>query len=402
MRILIHDYAGHPFQVQLSRQLAKRGHEILHAFCGSIQTPQGSFTRREDDSETLSFECIDLGSEIPKTGYVRRLRMEAAYGHKLVAVCDRFQPDVVLSGNTPSIPQNRLARYCKRQGIRHVFWVQDIYGVAAYKLLRKRVPVLGHLVGKYFMALDRNSARLSDSLVVITEDFIPVFRQWGVDEDRIHEVHNWAVLEELPVRPRDNSWAQEQGLTTGPRFIYTGTLAMKHNPALLLELAKTLQDRGEGELWVISEGIGVEWLRKEADAGSIRTLRCAGFQPFERMADVLGSADVLVAILEAEAGVFSVPSKVLSYLCAGRALLAAMPLENLAAQTIVKQGAGKVVAPDDYAGFCAAATELMDSQQLREDSGRAARQYAELNFDIDRISDQFEAAMGGIDQSTKP
>jgi len=31
MRLLIHDYAGHPFQVQLSRELARRGHSVTHA-----------------------------------------------------------------------------------------------------------------------------------------------------------------------------------------------------------------------------------------------------------------------------------------------------------------------------------------------------------------------------------
>ncbi len=28
MKILVHDYAGHPFQVQLSRALAQRGHQV--------------------------------------------------------------------------------------------------------------------------------------------------------------------------------------------------------------------------------------------------------------------------------------------------------------------------------------------------------------------------------------
>ena len=58
------------------------------------------------------------------------------------------------------------------------------------------------------------------------------------------------------------------------------------------------------------------------------SLRCLGFQPFEVLPDVLGSADVLVAILEPDAGVFSVPSKVLSYFCAGRPVLLAVPVKT--------------------------------------------------------------------------
>jgi glycosyltransferase involved in cell wall biosynthesis len=200
----------------------------------------------------------------------------------------------------------------------------------------------------------------------------------------------------MPMRPRENSWAHQHDLGAGVRFIYSGTLAMKHNPALLLELARTLDVDSSGELIVVSEGAGVEWLAEEAARQEIGSLRCLGFQPFEALPDVQGSADVLVAILEADAGVFSVPSKVLSYLCAGRPVLLAVPKENLAAKIVVECGAGLVVEPTDLEGFCAAAKRLIQSPQLREELGRAARHYAEANFDIRRIGDRFEAILKGV------
>jgi hypothetical protein len=64
------------------------------------------------------------------------------------------------------------------------------------------------------------------------------------------------------------------------------------------------------------------------------------YQPYGQLAEVLATADVLVALLESSAGIFSVPSKVLAYLCAARPLLASMPKENLAARTIERAGAG--------------------------------------------------------------
>ena len=349
--------------------------------------------KQPEDAPGFDVEVIDLGKEIPKNGFVRRLQMEVEYGKRLLDVVKRFQPEVVLSGNTPSIPQWKLVRYCKKHGIRHVFWVQDIYGVAAYRLLKRRIPVVGHLVGQYFMWLDRKSARNSDALVVITDDFVPVFQGWGVDRKKIHVIHNWAVLEELDVQPRENSWSTQFSLGPGSRFIYTGTLAMKHNPALLLALAKMLDERGDGELVVVSQGSGVEWLKSEAQSAGVKSLRCMGFQPFEVMAEVLGSADVLVAVLEPDAGVFSVPSKVLSYMCAGRAILAAMPGDNLAAQLIVERKAGTVVEPDNLEGFCEAASRLISQPELCQSSGKAARAYAEQTFDIQRIASQFKKAL---------
>jgi glycosyltransferase involved in cell wall biosynthesis len=393
MRIVVHDYVGHPFQVQLSRELAGRGHDVLHLYCSSFVTPHGDLARRDDDAAGFDCRGISLSQTIPKTNFVRRYRLEAEYARGLVDACRTFQPEVVLSANTPSIVQYRLARWCRRHNTRLVSWIQDIYGLAAYRLLSRKLPGVGHVVGRYFIALDKASARLSDAIVVITADFRDVLTQWGVDASRIHVIHNWAPLEDMPLRPRDNAWSRLQKLGDGVRFIYSGTLAMKHNPALLLELARMLDRDGSGELVVVSEGGGVEWLSQQAANEGLHTLRCLGFQPFEALPDVLGSADVLVAILEPDAGVFSVPSKVLSYLCASRPLLLAVPGENLAAKIVLECGAGLVVEPSNIDGFCAAAQQLIDSPQFREEYGHAARLYAETHFDIQHIGDQFEAIL---------
>ena len=40
MRIVVHDYAGHPFQVQLARALAAAGHEVLHLHAAESKRPK--------------------------------------------------------------------------------------------------------------------------------------------------------------------------------------------------------------------------------------------------------------------------------------------------------------------------------------------------------------------------
>ena len=37
MRIVLHDYPGHAFPVQLSRALAARGHQVLHIWFSAFQ-----------------------------------------------------------------------------------------------------------------------------------------------------------------------------------------------------------------------------------------------------------------------------------------------------------------------------------------------------------------------------
>jgi glycosyltransferase involved in cell wall biosynthesis len=395
VRIIVHDYAGHPFEVQLSRELASRGHTVLHLYCASTHTPRGALTRQANDPAGFDVRAIALDQMIPKRNFIRRYIAEAEFAGKLKAECRSFAPDVILSANTPSLAQYRLAKWCQSRGVRFVSWIQDVYGVAAYRLLSRKLPGIGHAVGKYFIALDKSTARLSQAIVVITEDFRDIFVDWGIETGRIHVIHNWAPLEDMPQRPRENSWARQHGLRACVRFIYSGTLSMKTDPALLLELARLLDRDSSGELTVVSEGQNVDWLAAEAQRQRITSLRCLGFQPFEVLPDVLGSADVLVAILEAEAGVFAVPSKVLSYFCAGRPVLLSVPNENLAAKIVVEAKAGLVAEPADIEGFCAAAKRLIDSPQLRDECAQAGRRYAETHFDIRRIGDRFERILTG-------
>lgn len=60
MRIAIHDYAGHPFQLQLSRELARRGHVIRHFYFGGDAGPKGATTRSDTDPDTFSIEPIQI------------------------------------------------------------------------------------------------------------------------------------------------------------------------------------------------------------------------------------------------------------------------------------------------------------------------------------------------------
>jgi glycosyltransferase involved in cell wall biosynthesis len=393
MRILVHDYPGHAFPVQLSRGLAERGHDVCHLYSASIEAPRGKLQRLPRDPKTFSIEVIRLQESIQKYNFVQRFRCEREYARRLVANTRRLRPDVVLSGQTPSVAQHALSQACRRDGIRLVTWVQDLYGVAAHRILRRKVPGIGSLVGHYFIGLDRRSLLASHQVVLISEDFQPQLRTWGVPLERTHVIHNWAPLEDLPQRPRENDWSRDNSLPSKLRFVYSGTLSIRHNPELLVALAESFQDRTDAELIVVSQGSGMDWLRDQLQRRQLDRVRLFPFQPFETMADVLGSADVLVAILEPEAGVYCVPSKILSYFCAGRPLLVGIPRENLAARLVDRLAAGLVVPPEEPTAFVQAAQQLAASAELRRRMGDNARGYAEQAFDIERICAEFEALL---------
>ena len=390
MRLFNHDYAGHPFQCDLSRALADRGHTVWHAYSDSNPSPRGVLEKKAGDADALEFLPLRLDKPFQKQSYWRRRRQELEYAQLLIDEIERCRPDVVLSGNTPTEAQRLLLRACHASGRRFVTWVQDIYGLAVHRLLRKRMSLVGDLIGRWYIHLDRTVLRHSDAVVIVSDDFLPFVESSGARMDRVRTIENWASLENVPLLPKENAWAREQGVQDKCCLLYSGTLGMKHNPGLLLELAQSFEDNDTVQVVVISEGAGADWLRTKAAEENVKNLTVSGWVPPDMLPLVLAGSDVLLGILDADAGVFSVPSKVLTYLCANRPVVLAVPLENLAARIVDREGAGLVVRPDDAAGFAEAVRTLVDNPAQRVEMGKRGRAYAEKTFDVQRIADRFE------------
>lgn len=401
MRILLNDRPGHPFEVQLSRHLAQRGHTVQHCYGEFFQSPRGNLQKTAVDPDNLAIIGIQLNKPFAKYSFFKRIFQEIKYSQLLVAQIKAFQPDVVLFANTPSEAMSLVYWRLRRSNVRFVFWVQDMYGIAINKILSKRLPGIGRLVGQLYLGLDRYLLRRSAQIVLITEDFRPLLVDWGIDPAKTHVIPNWATLADLPVRPKTNPWAQAHALADKFCFLYSGTLGMKHNPELLLTLALHFQADETVQIVVISEGLGASWLAEKQVALGLANLVLLPYQPFSELANVLGAADVLIAVLEPDAGVFSVPSKVLSYLCAERPLLLAVPPENLAAKIVAQHEAGLVTSPNDTAAFVQAADSLRQDGALRERLGGNGRRYAEAHFNIEKITDQFANILDNIHFASK-
>ena len=167
-------------------------------------------------------------------------------------------------------------------------------------------------------------------------------------------------------------------------------LGRKHNPKLLVDLLEATSATHNAELVVVSEGDGAEDIRQAAAERPDSQITVLPFQSAEDLPLVLGSGDVLVAILEPEASKFSIPSKVLSYMSAGRPILGLMPADNPAAEDILATGG--LVATPDAAGIRSAAgwiDRLVNEPDLIETTGKNARRLADEKFGIEPITDRF-------------
>jgi glycosyltransferase involved in cell wall biosynthesis len=309
MRVNVHDYSGHPFQVQLSRELAARGHEVLHNYAAQYVTGHGRLTCTPDDPATLRIEPVQARSPLVKYSPLGRIRFELDYAAAWQDVLDREPFDVVVSCNVPLFAVAKMRRYFERRGQRWLFWHQDIYSLAiGAEATRKLAAPLAALTRRTVERMEARQVASAHAVVAITDAMTAQYRSWGLDARHATVIPNWAPIDDITPVARDNAWAAENGLPEAPlRLLYAGTLGRKHNPLLLLEMLDGIQARGVDAILVVaSEGDGADELA--AAAGARPDVRIVGYQPAERFSEVLSSADAVVALLEPDAGKFSVPS----------------------------------------------------------------------------------------------
>lgn len=388
MKILVHDYSGHPFQVELSRELATRGHDVVHSYCDAYASGKGHLVA--EPGETLRFRPIAVGQSVAKMRFRRRLLQELRFGLELTGQVRRERPDVVLCSNVPIPMLVVLAAILLVLRRPWVLWHQDVQAVAIRSFAGEKLPRAFVLAAKAIGLGERWCARRAAAVVVITQAFVRVHRDWGT-AGKTTVIPNWAPLDEIVPVERVNDWAVEHHVDQVQTILYSGTLGLKHEPALLPRLARAVIDGGTPvRLVVVNDGPAVPVVEDEAARLDVPLLRLP-FQPYERLSEVLGSGDVLVVLLEQSAGEFSVPSKTLSYLCAGRPVLGLMPAENLASG-LVEEAGGRVLRPEAASLPAAAAwiREVLDDPERAAQIGKASRALAEREFQLTGCADRFE------------
>ncbi|MFE5895551.1 glycosyltransferase family 4 protein [Streptomyces sp. NPDC056462] len=388
MRILVHDYSGHPFQAQLSRELAYRGHDVVHSTCSAYVSGKGNLA--EDTVAGLRFVTIGDRVVLDKGAYVRRLFKETRLGLELARQVRREKPDVAMLANLPIPTLVVAASALKALRIPWVLWHQDITAVALKSFAAAGVSRLMGVAARVFEQGEKWSARRASAIVVIADSFVRVHREWRT-ANKATVIPNWAPLDEILPVARANAWSQEHGLTGVRTVLYSGTIGLKHNPVLLVRLAETLREQGERvRLVVVNDGPAVPVIKEAAAARGV-DLTLLPFQPYERLPEVLGAGDVLVVLLTADAGEFSVPSKTLSYLCAGRPVLGLMPADNLAAKLLRRAGS-PVFAPEESSLSEAAAwvREVLNDPARAQSLGKESRALAEREFALEGCASQFE------------
>ena len=170
------------------------------------------------------------------------------------------------------------------------------------------------------------------------------------------------ILKILNTLKKPSSFLEENFLDKDKfRIIYTGTLALKHNPQIITDIAAKNKNI---EIVIIGTGSGFQRLEKMKHIPS--NIKLLPLQPFEKNESYLNSADALLAILNEEASKFSVPSKILNYLCAGKPIILSAPKDNLSTKIINESKSGKSFEPNNLDGINNFLKILLSDKNLKK------------------------------------
>jgi colanic acid biosynthesis glycosyl transferase WcaI len=229
--------------------------------------------------------------------------------------------------------------------------------------------------------VDTRNCLWSDRITTLGEGMRDQIAERGIAPERIEVIPFWIDTDRIRPLPRDNAWRRQQGIA--PEIfvaLFAGTIGYASGAQMLVRTADALAGRGDILLLIVGEGVVKDELERLAAAQGARNLKFLPFQPADRLAEMQSAADVGLVTLLPQAGSSSVPSKVLGYMAAGRAVIASATDDTDTARLIRQAECGLAVAAQDGAALAEAIVSLADDRPHAEDFGRHARQYAVEHF----------------------
>jgi len=330
--ILVNDYSGHEFQLDCSRELSQ-SYKIIHCYASFFQTPQPHFKYYK--KENLSIVPININKKFNKYNFITRLNREKLYGEAVISIIKKNKPELVFCSNTPLVPLIKILKFCKKENIKTIFWMQDIYSFAIKKILNSFFIGLGSIISMYFIFLEKKCVSIADKIIIISNNFKNFINK--ENHYKVTMVENWAT-HYLVKKDIGNDFKNKFNPNSQFCLIYSGTIGLKHNPKIFFKIAERFPNI---KIIICSEGKFAQYINEQA-VQKYPNLKVINWVASKDYYSFLSIADALLLILNDDASEFSVPSKIYSYLLSKKKIIALINKKNLAAKKIIQFKAGLV------------------------------------------------------------
>ena len=229
--------------------------------------------------------------------------------------------DCIFLVSTPPI-QGLLGGFLKnKHNVPFVYNVQDIFPDS---LVGTGFAKKGGILWKIGSVISNYAYRKADRIIVISQDFKKNLIAKGVPEGKIEVVYNWVDENAVvPVAKEDNPLFEEFGISRDKfHVVYAGNLGNAQNIDVIIDAADVLKDEKNVEFLIFGTGgLKDQYVEKVKDL-QLDNVKFFPLQPMERVSQVYGLGDVCVVSCKPGLGGAAMPSKMLSIMSAGRAVVA--------------------------------------------------------------------------------
>ena len=263
-----------------------------------------------------------------------------------------------------------------------VFNIQDVFPDAAIEtgaITNARIIAVSRW-------LERVSYQQSDAVVVLSEDLRTnvLAKIAPKHQHKVHVIPNFVDSDRITPRDRMTPYRTELRIGTEPVVMYAGNVGYSQSLTMMLHAARELP-----EVTFVINGDGAARSELERDAVGLSNIRFSGYQPAERVPEVLATADIHVVPLRAGLGAVSVPSKTYSILAAGRPVVAAIDAGTEVTRILELSGAGVSVAPDEPLAFTEALRAMVNSGSAATEAGARGRLWVESHVSPARVAHSY-------------
>jgi glycosyltransferase involved in cell wall biosynthesis len=244
----------------------------------------------------------------------------------------------------------------------------------------------GRSVAGVTSTLEGFALRRAQRVAIVSEAFRANVEACGVPSDSIQLFPNWSHIEPAI---ETKEWARTTLGWSLDAFIvaHTGNMGLKQDLGNLVEAARILGDRAE----VIFVGDGSQRAHIQKQSARLSNVRFLGSLSPQEYSLALAASDVLVVNERPSVGDMSLPSKLTSYLTAGRPVVAAVSANGATAAEIERtRGAGLVVPPGRPTRLADALLSLKKDPQRRRDMGQRGLAYSQERLGRDVAFNRFE------------
>ena len=392
-----------------------------HAPTGLLVSDLAFFLRRQNVDVVAISSRARYGSEgppLPKREFINGVEIHRVwstmgsqpglfgrgfdYGMFFVAAGWRLwrvarREDIIVGKTDPPLLSVMVAAIAKLRGARTINWAQDIFPEVAEAL--KIGGSSGGLAFRFLKPARNWSLKTASMNVVVGTRIAAHLQRLGVPPSRTRVIANWSDAQLIaPIPLAKNALRNEWGLDDSFVVGYAGNLGRAHDVDTLVDAIALLHEQADASsapfvFVFVSSGAQHAKLQREVARRKLSNVQFRPYQDKDRLAEVLGVADVHVLSLNPILEGLIVPSKFYGITAAGRPALFIGALDGEIAQLINQTDCGFTIAPGDAQALTSRILQLASDPELCLAMGGRARAAFEKHWDKKRAMGQWAEAL---------